>query len=59
MVELGTIIQEGEHDPGVDARTAMELYKLRLVEWWYSYGTSTPMFNRYIKLIKYSALIFC
>ena len=30
---VGMTIQEGEHDPGIDARTAMELYKLRLIEW--------------------------
>lgn len=30
---LGKKIQDGEHDPGVDARSAMELYRLRRDEW--------------------------
>ena len=30
---LQTTIQDGEHDPGVDARTAMELYKLEYNNW--------------------------
>ena len=30
---LNLTIQEGEHDPGIDARTAMELYKSRREEW--------------------------
>ena len=30
---LGLSIQDGEHDPAIDARTAMELYKRAIVEW--------------------------
>ena len=30
---LGLSIQQGEHDPAVDARTAMELYKREINEW--------------------------
>jgi len=30
---LGLTIQDGEHDPGVDARTAMELYKRCIEDW--------------------------
>ena len=30
---LQITIQEGEHDPGIDARTAMELYKLEYDNW--------------------------
>jgi RNA exonuclease 4 len=31
--ELGKLIQEGEHDPYVDARAALELYKKHCVAW--------------------------
>lgn len=31
--QLGITIQDGEHDPGVDARTAMMLYRKCRIEW--------------------------